>query len=347
MRWLLLIIVTTAAGFLTGQLLWSNPAKQTDNQTTPAATAPAQARNQIQGIGYVEPASEVRKLMLRTGGVIKTCNVNVGDTVRQGATLLELDDATQKAEVEVARKNRDLARAEAVHISAGTNPYKLRVVEELIERCREKVRHYRNEAERSDRLVARNATSKQEHDTNTTLRRQAEIELREQEAELLHLQKSVTPAHQAMLEAKVRQAEAVLQLAEERARETRLLAPFDGTILKILKREGEGIRQFEPEPVILFGDLSRVRVRAEIDERFVQDLHAGQKAEVYGRNLLGKCYLGKICEIERIMGDKTVFTRASSERKNLDVLQVVIEMEGGFTAPVGLQVDVRIQGTLH
>jgi hypothetical protein len=46
--------------------------------------------------------------------------------------------------------------------------------------------------------------------------------------------------------------------------------------------------------------------------------------------------------VEQVMGDKTVFTRAASERKDLKVLQVVIELGPGFSAPVGLQVDVRV-----
>jgi hypothetical protein len=44
----------------------------------------------------------------------------------------------------------------------------------------------------------------------------------------------------------------------------------------------------------------------------------------------------------KIMGDKTDFSRASSERKNLEIHQVVIEMGMGFRAPAGLQVAVRI-----
>jgi hypothetical protein len=44
------------------------------------------------------------------------------------------------------------------------------------------------------------------------------------------------------------------------------------------------------------------------------------------------------------MGDDTVLTTASTEGKDLHVLQVVFEMEPGFSAPVDLQVDVWIQG---
>ncbi len=42
------------------------------------------------------------------------------------------------------------------------------------------------------------------------------------------------------------------------------------------------------------------------------------------------------------MGDKTVFTRALAERKDLNVLQVLIDMGPHFCAPVELQVDVKI-----
>jgi len=297
----------------------------------------------LQGIGYVEPVSEVRRLTFRTGGVIRQCLVNVGDTVRQGALLLVLDDTVQKAEVEVAKKQLELSRAEATHINSGVNPYRIRALEQVVERLREQQRHHTAEARRLEKLLGSRAASQQESDAMETQRRQSELALREQEAELLHLRNHVTPEHKALLEAKVRQAQAGVELAEQHLRETRLLAPFDGTVLKILKREGEGVRLFEPEPVVLFGDLSRLRVRAEMDERLVQHLAVGQEAVVYGRNLGDKAYPGRVVLLEKLMGDKTVFTRASSERKDLDVLQLLVELGPDFQAPAGLQVDVRIK----
>ena len=99
-----------------------------------------------------------------------------------------------------------------------------------------------------------------------------------------------------------------------------------------------------PEPVLVFGDLSQLRVRVEVDERFVHRLAVGQAALVFGRNLGDKKYPGRVVEIEKIMGDKTAFTRASSERKDLNVLEVVVEMGREFRAPAGLQVDVKIDG---
>ena len=95
--------------------------------------------------------------------------------------------------------------------------------------------------------------------------------------------------------------------------------------------------------MVLFGDLSRLQVRAEMDERLVQHLAIGQEAVVYGRNLGDKAYPGRVVLLEKLMGDKTVFTRASSERKDLDVLQVLVELGSDLQVPAGLQVDVRIK----
>jgi multidrug resistance efflux pump len=296
----------------------------------------------IQGVGYVEPFSEVRQLMLRTGGVIRKCYVKAGDSVRKGEVILELQDATQKADVELARRNVEMLRADATNVNVGINPYKIKVTEMSIERLREKLRHFRAEAARYRTMLASKSASLQEHEAMETQRRQTEAELKEQEAELEHMKHFITPENRDWQASRIRHAQANLELVEERLRETKLLAPFDGTVLKLVKREGEGVRVFEPEPVVLFGALANLRVRAEIDERFVKNLRVDQRAEVYGRNMLGKTYPGRVVEVEPIMGDKTVFTRASSERKELNVLQVVIEMEPGFSAPVGLQVDVRI-----
>lgn len=343
MKWFLCI--GFAAAFASGVSYWQfvyAPAQAgSEHHSTPE---PLPTRTVMQGIGYVEPVSEVRKLMMRTGGVIRHCYVKAGDKLNKGEKILELDDATQKAEVAVARKNLKLVQAEAEHIKVGINPYQIRAVEQSLERLQEKLRHAQSEVERSSQLIRTRSTSPEEHEAKETRYRQAQVELKEKQAELVHLNKYVTPEHWAMMDAKVQHAQSALELAEERLREAILLAPFDGVILKVLKREGEGVRMFEPEPVVLFGDLSKLKVRAEIDERFVTHLAVGQKAIIYGRNMGGKEYRGTVAVLEPIMGDKTVFARVSSERKDLDVLQIVIEMEDGFRAPMGLQVDVRIEG---
>jgi len=269
--------------------------------------------------------------------------VNAGDSVPKGGLLLELEDSTQRADVEGARKQWELARAEAADILSGINPFRIKVVEQTCVRLREKHGYYTAEARRCQAMIATRSVSFQDFDQAETQRRQAEVELKEQEAELLHLRNYVTPETRALQEAKVRNARANLGLAETRLEEFQLTAPFDGVVLKALKREGDAVWPAAPEPVVLFGDPSRVRVRAEVDERFVQRLAVGQQAVVSGRNLARRSYRGQVAVLEKIMGDKTVFARSSSERKDLQVLQVLLDMEPDFRPPAGLQVDVAIR----
>ena len=103
-------------------------------------------------------------------------------------------------------------------------------------------------------------------------------------------------------------------------------------------------RLFDPELVALFGDPTRLRVRAGVDERVVAGLKIGQKATVFGRGLGARQHCGRVVLIKSIMGKKTVFSRSASERKDLDVIQVMVEMDQGFAAPIGLEVDVTVFG---
>jgi ABC exporter DevB family membrane fusion protein len=296
----------------------------------------------IEGIGYVEPVSEVRQLSPKTGGVIKECYVKVGDVVRKGDLILTLHDEKETSAVTLARKQLEVARAEEAQVKAGIHRHRIVAAEKTVARLREQHKHASREADRTRKVFASNSASRADMDLAETNRLQLEASLHQAEAELLYLKNYVRDVDETLMRTKVCQAEANLELAEQQLRDLRVLVPFDGTILKILKRPGEGVRMIELEPVVIFGDLSHLRIRAEIDERFVKDICIGQTAEVYGRTLLGRIYSGRVVEVEKIMGDKTVFTRASSERKDLHILQVVIEMDLRFSAPVGLQVDVRI-----
>jgi multidrug resistance efflux pump len=339
MKLLLVIALAAASGSSLTFLVWRPTASFPEQVRTDTRLEPG-GSSTLEGIGYVEPASEVRQLSPRTGGVIKACYVKVGDVVPKGDPILTLHDEKETAAVSLARKQLEVARAEEAQVKSGIHPSRILAAEQTVAGCQAAYNYATREVDRTRNL--NRAASQSDMESADARRLQMKASLLQAESELLHLKNYVRDVDESLMKAKVRQAEANLEVAEQQLRDLRVLAPFEGTVLKVLKRPGEGVRMIELEPVVIFGDLSRLRIRAEIDERFVGELGVGQRAEVYGRNLLGNTYPGRVVEVEKIMGDKTVFTRASSERKALNVLQVVIEMDSGFSAPVGLQVDVRI-----
>ena len=318
--------------------------KPTSKETRPSTSSPELSGGWVEGIGYVEPRTELRRLAFKTGGVISRCGPKPGDRARKGEVIAELDDAAAKVAVEGARRKLDHARAKLCDIKAGEHPHLILLCERSVDRLREQARHMRVEANRLEKTRTMGVGSDAERNEAVTKAAQAEIALREKEAELLYLKNKVRVEQVAVAEAEVRLAEAEVAEAEQRLADTRLTVPFDGVVLKYLKREGEGVSPLmPPEPVVLFGDMAKFRVRAEIDERYARLLTTGQAAEVYGRNVEGRVYPGRVVEVEQVMGDKTLFSRSASERKDLHVLQVVVEMGDEFNAPVGLQVDVRVK----
>ena len=69
-------------------------AKGTPDDSNSAAR-PAQVRDSIQGIGFVEPVSEVRKLVFKVNGVIAKCSADLGRSYQKGALLMELGNREQ------------------------------------------------------------------------------------------------------------------------------------------------------------------------------------------------------------------------------------------------------------
>jgi multidrug resistance efflux pump len=296
----------------------------------------------IQGLGFVEPVSEVRKLAFKVNGVIAGCSAEVGRSYKKGDALLELDGREQLAAVAVAEAEFQLAQAEREKVAAGVNPHQIEAALHKVEMQREQLKYKEKEHDRAKPLVTRGAISMSDYNKIFTDWTQSSAEVQQSESELRNLRHSVRDVDRQVAEATVAAAMAKLGLAKRQFQDTILRAPFDGTVLELLKREGEGARLTDPEPVLIFGDVSRLRVRAEIDERFVAGLRVGQRATVFGKGLRDREYPGRVVLIKPIMGTKTVFSRSSTERKDLDIVQVMLEMQADFSVPVGLEVDVKI-----
>ncbi|MCA9094960.1 MAG: HlyD family efflux transporter periplasmic adaptor subunit [Planctomycetaceae bacterium] len=291
----------------------------------------------------MEPVSEVRKLSFKIDGVIATCPVMLGQVVKKGDLLLELANLDEQAEVAVAEKQLTLAKAERDQLLSGTHPVLISAAERRVDLVGERLQHFQKQLERVKKLIQTSVATTDELDAAQTDVEQARINLLLAEEQLKHLREFVRPEERTVEEGKVSLAEARLRLASEKLSNTRMTAPFDGTVLEILKREGEPVRILDPEPAILFADDRQLRIRAEIDERFVSFIKPGQSVQIHGRSLGQAKYDGKILSMKSLMGKKTVFSREASERKDLDVLQVFVEVPPDFKAPIGLEVDVQVK----
>jgi multidrug resistance efflux pump len=338
-RWIIVPVAFSALG--AGAVALFSPGKKPDSAATSAA--PDSSAAVVHGFGYAEPASELRRMSLKVDGVIAECCVAVGDRVEKGATILHLDNEEEHAAVVVAQKELEQARSALRQLEAGIHPFRIEATERECDRLNEQVRHAERLLQRRHVLVARNVASQQDLEDAETQVVEAKAALAAKQAELSHLRHYVREEDRALAQANVELAQSRLTAAEKRLRLTVLAAPCDGTVLEFYKREGDCLRMGDPQPAVLFGDVSRLRIRAEIDERYAHRVRAGQSAVIFGSNVGNREYAGRVVLVKPVMGDKTLFSRSSRERKDLQIVQVLIEMDPEFRTPVGLRVDVAIR----
>jgi multidrug resistance efflux pump len=245
-----------------------------------------------------------------------------------------------KAALQVCERERELARVEQAKVLSGIHPAQITAAERERAVTHEQLAQAQRELARRRGLFAGAVVGEAELDRFQSDVVRAKAALAADESRLQALREFVRPEDVSMAAARLDLAEAHVRQAREEYEKNSLIAPIDGTVLRILKREGDVVRRIDAEPVMLFGDLSRMRVRAEIDERNVGPLRPGQSVSVWARGLGGRRYQGQIAAIRSVMGRKAVFSKESTERRDIDVVEILIDMEEAFRAPVGMRVDV-------
>ncbi|MCQ8105139.1 hypothetical protein NP590_13570 [Methylomonas sp. SURF-2] len=307
-----------------------------------ASTAAAEPR-WIQGIGYVEPTSEIRRLAFKHPGILGEYHVQLGQQVKAGDILAAQQNREEQTAVAVAESQLLAARAELEKVLAGVNPYEIEAKKHAQHFSSLDAEYARRKLDRIEHLRNNKYASEDERDLAETSAKLKQAESRRLNAETRYLTHFVRDVDKQVAQTQVSVAEAQLQSAQRRLAETYLTAPIDGTVLETILRVGESTFSVgSPEPAVLLGNMDQLRVRAEIDENYALALKAGQKAIIFGRGLGDREIPAHVSLVKQIMGKKTVFAKTATERKDIDVIQIFVEPDSAIQVPVGLEVNVKV-----
>ncbi|OAH98345.1 HlyD family secretion protein [Methylomonas methanica] len=298
----------------------------------------------IQGIGYVEPTSEVRRLAFKHPGILGEYKVQIGQHVKTGDILAVQNNTEEQANVAVAESRVLAAKAQLDKVLAGVNQFEINAKKSAQRFAVLDAEYARRKQERIERLQKGRFASEDELDLAGTQAKLKQADSQRLAAETQYLTNFVREVDKQLATTGVALAEAELHAAKQRLAETFLVSPIDGTVLENILRVGESTYAAgSPETALLMGNLVNLRVRAEIDENYAFALREGQTALIFGRGLGGKEIPGHVGLVKQVMGKKTVFAKTATERKDIDVIQIFIEPDKAFQAPVGLEVNVKIQ----
>ena len=122
--------------------------------------------------------------------------------------------------------------------------------------------------------------------------------------------------------------------------QTRIRAPVAGTALQVTAKVGDIASPSNPEPLAVIGDLSVLRVRAEVDERDAGRVKVGQKVVVRADAARGKDFPGTVTSVAPSLTGARLSQRGPRRPGDIDVLEVFVAFDAMPPLPSGVRVDV-------
>lgn len=187
-------------------------------------------------------ANELIDVGAQVSGQIKKLYVKLGDKVKAGDMIAEIDSATQQ-------NNVDTKRAQLGIYEAKLNSAKVAL--EIAE----------SKFNREKELFGKNATSKEEFES-------AKNSL------------AVTKANVKEIEAQIAQTKISLNTAQIDLGYTKIVAPKEGTIVSVQVEEGQTVNSNQATPTIVnIADLTKLKLKMEIAEGDITKIKVGSKVE--------------------------------------------------------------------
>ena len=220
---------------------------------------------------------------------VKRLSVKEGDHVHKGQLLLELDDADIRTQAARAQAQVKRAQADQSALSTGgTQEEVLTLNSQLV-----KARNARDADQRNLDALRR---LQQESAASPGEVRQAEDTLQRAQADVTLLEEKQKERYSkpetARFEAQSAEAQAAYEAAEDALLKSSVRAPFDGVVYSVPVKQGAFVQA--GELLLQEADLSRVLVRAFVDEPDVGRLLPGQRVEIIWDALPGRTWTGTV-----------------------------------------------------
>lgn len=222
-------------------------------------------------------------------GRVEQVLVREGDTVREGAALVELESAEWRAALAQAQASR----AQALARLAGLRSTGRDTASAAVAQAQAALDAAQAEFARVQQLVAQGFLSASRQDDARRARDVAAAQL----ANARSLAQAVAEAgtELAQAQAQLALAQAGIEAAQARLAQTRLRAPADGEVLLRMVEPGQIV---QPGKALLALALDGpTRLSAQVDERFLDQLAIGQSATVLADAYPGRRFAAKVLSI--------------------------------------------------
>lgn len=253
--------------------------------------------------GKVEPLQSFES-HAPVGTTVKKLLVKEGQHVKKGQLLAQLDDAEASSQAARALAQVRAAQAEISAVQSGGNREEVLTLESQMVKTRTQRDTAQRNLEALQRLQQNGAASPGEV-------KQAQDQVAAAEADLKLLQQKQGSRYSApevaRVDAQKAEAQSAYAAAENILRQLNIRAPFDGIVYSLPVHQGSYVNP--GDLVLQEADLSKVLVRAFVDEPDVGRLAPGQPIELTWDAIPGRAWQGSVSAIPstvKLLGTRNV-----------------------------------------
>jgi HlyD family secretion protein len=290
--------------------------------------------------GRIEPWSGEIRIAAPVVGRIGEVLVGVNDKVFAGEPLIRLEDGEARARIATADAQIALRKRARNDQTTSSRAAERRRAEDWVADAERGL----FDAQATVDQVAGAKRSGRASDADLAAARAAmsreQERLRQRKSELRILEDDKNTPLPTQNEGALNVARAELLLAQAGMEKLTIRAPVAGTVLQVNAKSGELATPSAAQPLLLIGDISALRVRAELDERDFGEIKVGQPVQVRAPAFRGREFTGKVSSIAPIVDAGRISARDQRGLSDVRVVEVLVDLAEGGPLAVGMKVDV-------
>ncbi len=290
--------------------------------------------------GQVEPRSGEIKIASPMMGRISAVLVNPDDKVFAGEALVRFDDAEARARVASARAQIAVRKRARNDQPATARAADRRKAEDAVADAEDAAIAAGVRVDKT--AIARRGGSASDIDLETarSALTQAQDRLAQSRADLRTVEADPTTPLPNQLEGQLNIARTELEAAEAGLQRLVIRSPIDATILQVNAKTGEFGVPASPQPLVSLGDVSGLRVRAELDEQDYGVVKVGQPAVLRPDSFRGREFSGTVASIAPHVQSGRFGGPGEHNLSGANVAEVLIDLSEPTPLAVGMKVDV-------
>ncbi|WP_313670396.1 HlyD family secretion protein [Sandarakinorhabdus sp.] len=308
------------------------------------AATPVAPRHVASAQGRLDAASETRWLAAEIDARISGVPVMEGQRVRAGDMLVKLACTDREAAAAGAAARARAVAAEARLVAAGPRAEVRDEVQARLAAADADLQDARDQDARARALLAGGWISPRRIEQVAAGLEAAVARRAAAAAALAAVDAGARPDERAAAAALAAAANATARQSAADADRCLIRAPIAGTVLRILRHEGEFSGAGSASPLIAIADVSRLMVRAEVLDRDAARVRPGMIADVWLDEQPGR-WTGRVIDGAGLVGRRTARSLDPADRFDRDIREVRVQLDGRAPpALVGLRVNVGFRG---